>query len=208
MQDSFLHLKLHLLHRDIFPRLRSHLYFCLCRRIAVNLLLYDSRSTLIRQDRRRKSGQDQVAQSASTFFNNLEFYSSQIWSLYKEKSFGRYLTGMFVFIKGQFNPIKFTNQIDNWVCRPILALFSVFLHMQTPPKVPVQIILRLCHIRADLLSHESKPGLINKSNTHIPVQLFIWDPFVLELICYHPRANRLINEGITTGGLRKIWTGT
>ena len=32
-------------------------------------------------------------------------------------------------------------------------------------------------------------------------------PVVLESICYRLRAKRLINEGNTTGGLRKIWTG-
>ena len=36
---------------------------------------------------------------------------------------------------------------------------------------------------------------------------FFCDPVVLELICYRTRAKRLINEGNTTGGLRKIWTG-
>ena len=39
-------------------------------------------------------------------------------------------------------------------------------------------------------------------------QIFFCDPVVSELICCRTRAKRLINEGNTTGGLRKIWTGT
>ena len=39
-------------------------------------------------------------------------------------------------------------------------------------------------------------------------QFFFCDPVVLESICHSTRAKRLINEGNTTGGLRKIWTGT
>ena len=35
-------------------------------------------------------------------------------------------------------------------------------------------------------------------------QKFFCDPVILELICYRTRANRLMNEGNTTGGLRKI----
>ena len=37
-------------------------------------------------------------------------------------------------------------------------------------------------------------------------QFFFCDPVVLELICYCTRAKGLINEGNTTGGVRKIWT--
>ena len=40
-----------------------------------------------------------------------------------------------------------------------------------------------------------------------PSRFFFCDPVVLESICYRTRANRLINESKTTGGLRKIWTG-
>ena len=39
-------------------------------------------------------------------------------------------------------------------------------------------------------------------------QIFFCDPVVLESICYHTRAKRLINESNTTEGLRKIWTGS
>ena len=39
-------------------------------------------------------------------------------------------------------------------------------------------------------------------------QIFFCDPVVLESICYRTRAKRLINDRKTTGGLRKIWTGT
>ena len=38
-------------------------------------------------------------------------------------------------------------------------------------------------------------------------QIFFRDPVALESICCRTRAKRLINEGNTTGGLRKIWTG-
>ena len=38
-------------------------------------------------------------------------------------------------------------------------------------------------------------------------QIFSSDAVVLESICYHMRANRLINDSKTTRGLRKIWTG-
>ena len=38
-------------------------------------------------------------------------------------------------------------------------------------------------------------------------QMYFCDPVVLEWICYRARAKRLINEGNTTGRLRKIWTG-
>ena len=39
------------------------------------------------------------------------------------------------------------------------------------------------------------------------VQKKFCDPVVLESICYRTRTYRLINESITTLGLRKIWTG-
>ena len=38
-------------------------------------------------------------------------------------------------------------------------------------------------------------------------QKIFCEPAILESICYRTRANRLINEGSTTGGLKKIWTG-
>ena len=38
-------------------------------------------------------------------------------------------------------------------------------------------------------------------------QIFFCDPIVIESICYRTRAKRLINEGNTTGRLRKIRTG-
>ena len=38
-------------------------------------------------------------------------------------------------------------------------------------------------------------------------QIFLWNPVVLESICYRTRAKQLINESNTTGGLIKIWTG-
>ena len=40
-----------------------------------------------------------------------------------------------------------------------------------------------------------------------PVQIFSCGPVVLESICYHTTAKRLIKESNTTGGLRKIWMG-
>ena len=40
----------------------------------------------------------------------------------------------------------------------------------------------------------------------VPVQIFFCDPVVLKSICCRTRAKRLINEGNTTGGRRKIWT--
>ena len=39
-------------------------------------------------------------------------------------------------------------------------------------------------------------------------QIFFCNPVVIESICYRTRAKRRINEGNTTGGLRKIWTGS
>ena len=36
---------------------------------------------------------------------------------------------------------------------------------------------------------------------------FFFNLVVLESICYSTRAKQLINEGNTTEGLRKIWTG-
>ena len=42
----------------------------------------------------------------------------------------------------------------------------------------------------------------------LPGQKCFWDPVVIESICYLTRAKRLINEGNTTRGLRKIWMGT
>ena len=39
-------------------------------------------------------------------------------------------------------------------------------------------------------------------------QIFLCDPVVLESICFRTRAKRLRNESKTTGGLRKIWTGS
>ena len=47
----------------------------------------------------------------------------------------------------------------------------------------------------------------NFFSTELLDQFFFCDPVVLESICYRTRANRLKNEGNTTGGLRKIWTG-
>ena len=40
------------------------------------------------------------------------------------------------------------------------------------------------------------------TNTTQPI--FFCDPVVLESICYHTRAKLLINDGNTTGGLRKF----
>ena len=40
-----------------------------------------------------------------------------------------------------------------------------------------------------------------------PVQNFLCDPIGIQSICYHTRANRLMNESNTTGWLEKYWTG-
>ena len=47
-----------------------------------------------------------------------------------------------------------------------------------------------------------------QNNEAILDQIFLCDPVVLESICYRTRAKRLINDSKTTGGLRKIWTGS
>ena len=39
-------------------------------------------------------------------------------------------------------------------------------------------------------------------------QIFLCDLVVLESICYRTRAKQQINNSKTTGGLRKIWTGS
>ena len=41
----------------------------------------------------------------------------------------------------------------------------------------------------------------------LSTKFFFCDPVVLESICYPTRAKRLINDGNTTRGLSKIWTG-
>ena len=57
----------------------------------------------------------------------------------------------------------------------------------------------------------SKTNIVNKicfwGAKQLLDQIFFCDPVVLESICHHTRAKRLINEGNKTGGLRKIWMG-
>ena len=64
----------------------------------------------------------------------------------------------------------------------------------------------------DQLKGYSKGNQFNETQLYVAscnlTKKKFFDPVILELICYRARANRLINESNTTGGVRKIWTGS
>ena len=62
---------------------------------------------------------------------------------------------------------------------------------------------RLSSVRGQLCSRHYKDRLTGYGNKSLD-QIFFCDPVVIELICYRTRAKQLINEGNTTGGLKKI----